>query len=218
LNFLEDKMKLPLSASFMVAIAAAALGVGSPARAATIIDEWGSVKAEPAPALALVTVDVKTTALIVMDLVKGSCNDQRRPRCVAQIPAIAKLLNAARAKGMTVIDTTAGSGPVEDILPPVAPKAGETVLTGTDKFIRTDLEKILKDKGMTTVITVGTSAQGAVLYTASGAALRGLKVIVPVDGSSSESLYAEQAAAWLLSHAPGVAQQVTLTTIDMIKF
>ena len=118
---------------------------------------------------------------------------------MASIPAIAKLLNEARAKGMTVIDTTADSGPVEDILPAVAPKPGETVVTGTvaDKFIRTDLEKILKDKGMTTVITVGTSAQGAVLYTASGAALRGLKVIVPVDGSSSESLYAEQAAAWL---------------------
>ncbi len=150
----------------------------------------GQRQSRPAPALAPVTVDVKTTALIVMDLVKGSCNDQRRPRCVAQIPAIAKLLNEARAKGMTVIDTTAGSGPVEDILPPVAPKAGETVLTGTvaDKFIRTDLEKILKDKGMTTVITVGTSAQGAVLYTASGAALRRFKVIVPVDGSSSESL------------------------------
>jgi nicotinamidase-related amidase len=213
-------MKLSLSTWFTVAVMAAALGVGPSAGAATIIDEWGSVKAEPAPALAPVTLDIKTTALIVMDLVKGSCNDQRRPRCVAQIPAIAKLLNAARAKGMTVIDTTAGSGPVEDILPAVAPKAGETVLTGTvaDKFIRTDLEKILKDKGMTTVITVGTSAQGAVLYTASGAALRGLKVIVPVDGSSSESLYAEQAAAWLLSHAPGVAQQVTLTTIDMIKF
>ena len=215
-------MNLSPSTWFMVAVMTAALGVGSPAGAATIIDEWGSVKAEPAPALAPVTVVAKTTALIVMDLVKGSCNDQRRPRCVAQIPAIAKLLNEARAKGMTVIDTTAGSGPVEDILPPVAPKAGETVLTGTvaDKFIRTDLEGIfLKDKGMTTVITVGTSAQGAVLYTASGAALRRFKkVIVPVDGSSSKSLYAEQAAAWLLSHAPGVAQQVTLTTIDMIKF
>jgi hypothetical protein len=43
-------------------------------------------------------------------------------------------------------------------------------------------------------------------------------VIVPVDGSSSESLYAEQAAAWLLTRAPGVAQQVTPTKIDMIKF
>jgi hypothetical protein len=39
-----------------------------------------------------------------------------------------------------------------------------------------------------------------------------------LDGTSSESLYAEPAAAWRLTHAPGVAQQVTLTKIDMIKF
>ena len=178
-------MRLPLSASIVIGIMAGAIGVpSSSAGAATIIDEWGSVKAEPAPKLAPVTIDVKTTALIVMDLVKGSCNDQRRPRCVASIPEIAKLLNDARAKGMTVINTTAGSGPVADILPAVAPKPGEAVLSGTvaDKFVRTDLEKILKDKGITTVIAVGTSAQGAILYTASGAALRGLKVLVPVDG------------------------------------
>ena len=56
-------MKSPLSASFMVGVMAAAFWVWSPAAgAATIIDEWGSVKAEPAPALAPVTVDVKTTA------------------------------------------------------------------------------------------------------------------------------------------------------------
>jgi nicotinamidase-related amidase len=203
-----------------VAFAVCVVAMGTPALAGTIIEDWASVKAEPAPELKGVTVDVKTTALLVMDIVKGSCNEQRRPRCVASLAPIAKLMGEARSKGMTVINTTAGSGSVEDILPAVAPKAGETVISGTvaDKFVRTDLEKILKDKGITTVIVVGTSAQGAVLYTASGAALRGIKVIAPVDGSSSESLYAEQAAAWLLSHAPGVAQNVTLTTIDQIKF
>jgi nicotinamidase-related amidase len=47
-----------------------------------------------------------------------------------------------------------------------------------DKFMLgnkdTGLEKILKDKGITTVIAVGTAANGAVLYTSSAAALRGL--------------------------------------------
>ena len=211
-------MKLSLVTG--LAFADCVVAMGRLALAGTIIEEWASVKAEPAPELKGVTVDVKTTALLVMDIVKGSCNEQRRPRCVASLAPIAKLMGEARDKGMLVINTTAGSGGVEDILPAVAPKAGETVITGTvaDKFVRTDLEKILKDKGITAVIVVGTSAQGAVLYTASGAALRGIKVIAPVDGSSSESLYAEQAAAWLLSHAPGVAQNVTLTTIDQIKF
>jgi nicotinamidase-related amidase len=188
--------------------------------AATIIDEWASVKPEAAPELKPATIDPKTTAFVVMDLVKGSCNAERRPRCVASIPAIEKFLAEARGKGVTIIHTVAGSGGVADILPPVAPKEGETVLTGTvaNKFVRTDLEKILKDKGITTVIPVGTAAQGAVLYTGSEAAFRQFKVVVPVDGASSESQFAEQAVAWLFAKAPGVSNQTTLTRFDMMKF
>jgi len=76
------------------------------AEAATIIDEWASVKPEPAPELKPVTVDPKTTALLVMDLVKGSCNAQRRPRCVASIPVIAKLMDEARANGVMLVNTS----------------------------------------------------------------------------------------------------------------
>jgi len=190
------------------------------ANAGTIIDDWASVKAEPAPELKPVTIEAKTTALLVMDIVKGSCNDQRRPRCVASVPAVAKLIGEARGKGVTVISTVSGTGTAADILPEVAPKDGEPLITGTnaDKFIKTDLEKILKDKGITTVIVVGTAAHGAVLYTGSQAALRGFKVIVPVDAASSENLFAEQAVTWLFSKAPGVSAQATLTKIDMIKF
>jgi nicotinamidase-related amidase len=194
--------------------------VSIPAGAGTIIDDWASVKAEPAPELKPVTIDTKTTALLVMDLVKGSCNNERRPRCVASIPGIAKLMNDARANGMTIIHTVAGTGTAADILPEVAPKEGEQLLTGTnpDKFLRTDLEKILKDKGFTNVIAVGTAAHGAVLYTASEAALRGIKTIVPVDGSTAENLFAEQAVVWILARAPTVSTQVTLTKLDMLKF
>jgi nicotinamidase-related amidase len=216
----EDRMKL-LTRSIAIGMVAAGIGLlSASANAATIIDEWASVKAEPAPALKPVTVDPRTTAVLVMDLVKGSCNNERRPRCVASIPAVAKFLNEARAKGVTIINTVAGNATVADVLPDVAPKAGETVLTGTvaNKFIRTDLEKILQDKGITTVIAVGTAAHGAVLYTASQAAFLRLKVVVPVDGATSENLFAEQAVVWLLANAPGVAAQTTLTSFDMIKY
>ena len=37
---------------------------------------------------------------------------------------------------------------------------------GARQVFNTDLEKILKDKGIKTVITVGTAANGAVLFTA----------------------------------------------------
>jgi nicotinamidase-related amidase len=112
-----------------------------------------------------------------------------------------------------------GRGTAADIYSEVAPQVGEPLVTspGPDKFWGTDLEKILKEKGVTTVIVVGTRAIGAVLYTASGAALRGLKVIVPVDGMSDEA-YSEQYTAWHLLNAPRIGAQVTLTRIDMIQY
>jgi nicotinamidase-related amidase len=87
-----------------------------------------------------------------------------------------------------------------------------------DKFVNTDLEKILKDKGVATVIVVGTAAHGAVLYTASGAAMRGMKVILPVDGISADTAYAEQYVAWHLVNAPVISAAMTLTTLDSVKF
>jgi nicotinamidase-related amidase len=69
-----------------------------------------------------------------------------------------------------------------------------------------------------TVIVVGTWAHGAVLYTGSGAALRGLRVIVPVDGLSSPSTYAEQYTVWHMANAPRISGQVTPTRINMIQY
>jgi len=71
---------------------------------------------------------------------------------------------------------------------------------------------------VTTVIVAGTAAHGAVLYTASGAALRGFKVIVPVDAISAEDLYPEQYTIWHLLNAPRVSGQVTITRTDMLSF
>jgi nicotinamidase-related amidase len=84
--------------------------------------------------------------------------------------------------------------------------------------MRTDLEKILKDRGIETVIVMGTAAHGAVLFTASGAALRGMRVIVPVDGMSADPAYPEQYTAWHLANAPAVGARTTLTQFDMIRF
>ena len=199
------------------AVAAAVVGPGSPGHAANIIDEWASVKRPPAPALKPVTVDAKTTALLMLDFMNQNCG--KRPACVASIPAVKKLLAEARAKKMAVVYSLIAKTTTADVIKDVAPAAGEpSVLSGPDKFLRTDLEKILKDKGIKTVIAVGTSANGAVLYTASGAALRGMNVIVPVDGMSSVDAYADLSTAAVLTTAPLVSSKVTLTRIDMVKF
>ena len=188
-----------------------------PASAQTIVDEWATVKAPKPPELKPVTLDPKTTALLVLDFVKQTCNEERRPRCLTSVPKVEQLLKFARDKGLTVVYSITTASTNGDILKELAPRDGEAIVkAAADKFYKTDLEKILKDKGVNTVVVVGTAAQGAVLNTASQAAFRGLKVIVPVDGMSAENLYYEQYTAVQLATSPGVGQQTTLTKIDLI--
>jgi len=198
---------------------AAAIGcAASAADAASILDEWANVKAPAAPPpVKAVTVDPKTTALLMLDFVNPICG--HIPRCVASIPQVKKLLESARKSGTMVVYTGIPKLPVSETLSDVAPTGGEPyVQSFIDKFLNSDLEKILKDKGIKTVITVGTSAVGAVMNTASHAAQAGFEVIVPADGLSAPDLYFEQYAVWQLTHAPVIPPHITLTTIDMVKF
>lgn len=190
------------------------------AQSKTIIDEWASVQAPKPPELKPVKIDdPKTTAFLVLDIVKQGCNSERRPRCIASVPKMQAFLSQARSKGLSVIHSVTSTSKPADILKEVAPLAGEPIVQASaDKFFKTDLEKILQDKGIKTVIIVGTAAHGAVLYTGSQAAFRGIKVIIPVDGMSSENTYFEQYTAYHMANAPGVGQQVTLTKFDMIQF
>src|SRR5664279_873260 len=212
-----------------LAALAAVLVYAAPAPAETIIDEWASVKAPPPPALKPVTLEPKTTAILVIDLIKQLCNEQRRPRCVASIPKIQKLLAEARAKGVTVIYTlfpspspaTFPNPKISDYVPELAPKGDEPVVNSfVDKFMLRDkdtgLEKILKDKGITNVVLVGAASHNGVLFTAVTAAFRGFNVVVPVDAMSGNNAYEDQAAAYILTSS--IVYKVTLTSLDTLKF
>ena len=209
---------------FAAVIAAIALGGIVPASAATIIDEWDGIKAPAAPVLKPVSVDVATTALLMLDFSgaqdasKGPCND-KKPRCIASLPKMQALLGAARAANVYVVYSVAGSGTAADIATAIAPMAGDPVVkSGPDKFIGTELGKLLSDKGIKTVIVTGTAAEGAVLDTATDAALHGMNIVLPVDGMSSTNPYAEQYVAWHMVNAPGVSAKTTLTESTQIKF
>ena len=148
----------------LFAAVAVSMILASPTHAANIIDEWASVKAPKAPELKAVTVDPKTTALLMLDFMNQNCG--QRPRCLETIPAMKKLLAEARAHKVPVVYSIIANSTPADVIKDVAPLAEEPhVLSGPDKFRNTDLEKILKDKGITTVIAVGTASNGAVLYT-----------------------------------------------------
>jgi nicotinamidase-related amidase len=187
------------------------------ARADTIIDHWASIKEPPPPALKPVTVDPKTTALLMLDFMNQNCG--KRPACVASIPAMKKLLGEARAAKAGVIYSIIAKTTTADVIKDVAPAASEPwVQAGPNKFLHTDLEKILKDKGIQTVIVTGTASNGAVLFTGAAAALRGFKVVVPVDGMSAAEPYADVTTAYTFATAPLISAKSTLTRIDLVKF
>ena len=89
-----------------------------------------------------------------------------------------------------------------------------------DKFMLGDkdtgLQKILSDKGIKTIISVGIASHNGPLFTSVTAALRGFSVVVPVDGIAGNNAYEDQIAAYTLTSS--IVYKVTLTSIDMIKF
>lgn len=201
-------------------MALAALLAGLPLGAAgaqTIIDRWASVPQPAPPALKPVTADPKTTALLMLDFMTQNCG--KRPACLASLPTMKRLLGDARAAKVPVVYSIIANSTTADVMPDVAPLPDEPwVQAGPDKFLNTELAKILKDKGIQTVIVTGTASNGAVLFTAAGAAFRGLNVIVPVDGMSAADPYADLASTFMFVNAPSLSAKTTLTKADMIKF
>lgn len=203
---------------FSIALLALA-SAPAPSPGQTVLDDWASVQAPPAPAAKPVTLDPATTALLLLDFNKQTCNSERRPRCIASIPKVKALLATARAKGAAVIYSLSPGAQAGDIAAELAPQKDEPVVaSGPDKFLGTELEKLLKDRNIQTVLVAGTAAHGAVLHTASGAALRGLKVVVLADAISAETLYPEQYTIWHLLNAPRIGAQTSVSRTDMVGF
>ena len=106
--------------------------------------------APPPPELKTVTTDPRSTALLLLDFSKQS---------LATLPQVEKFAAAARAKNVLVVHSLAGQATAANLL--IAPQGDEQhVRSGANKFLRTDLEKILKDKGITMVIVTGVAAHG----------------------------------------------------------
>jgi nicotinamidase-related amidase len=188
---------------------------------ADAISEWKDLAFPPAPELKAAKVDPATTALLLLDFTNQTCTQERRPRCAAQVPGLAKLLADARAKNVFVVYSVATAGTDrKDILTPLAARDADPVLPplGPDKFINSDFEKMLKDKGIQTIIIAGTAAHTSVLHTGGEAALRGFKVVAPVDGMSSNEAFTEAYTAWHLVNAARIMNAVTLTRVGMISF
>ena len=204
----------------LLRIAAACMPLlATQAMAADIIADWPTVQIPPPPELKSATLDGKTSALLILDIQAPACTTER-PRCAQSIPKIKALMDRSRAAG-ALVAYTLPSGKIAD--PGIAPHDGEVVQQkqgGPDKYLGTDLEQRLKDRGIKTVIICGTSAQGVGIGTGSASAQRGFNVIFPVDCVSSESAFRELYAIWHMGGGgpPVTTKWVTLTRSDLIKF
>ena len=113
-------------------------------------------------------------------------------------------------------------------LPAVAPAPGDPIVesVGQDRFYSTDLDKILKAKGITTVILTGWKVSGSVVYTSVGATLRGYTVVVPTDASLAATDYEVAIGQFQIlnqnsanaTNEPLKPNASTLSRTDMIVF
>ena len=93
---------MTLASRFLsLALIGGTLALSLPAQAADIVDNWAQVQAPAAPKLENVTVDPKTTALLMLDFLKQNCGPN--PACTAALPGVKSLLDQARAKKMYVV-------------------------------------------------------------------------------------------------------------------
>jgi nicotinamidase-related amidase len=140
-----------------------------------------TLQTPPLPDPVAVTLDPKTTALLIFDIVDPICTKQ--PNCTGKmVPAIVSLLKRARAAGVTIGYATRAHT-MENWLPEVAPLPADIRIENQaqDRFYNTDLDAVLKAKGIKTLILAGWKVSGSVTYTSVGATLRGYTIVVPVD-------------------------------------
>jgi len=179
------------------------------------------------PAAVPVTLDARTTALLVLDINPVIC--QPNPDCLKTVPAITSLLNKARAAKVPVIySTTVNPAGPPPMLTPVAPQAGEPVVVArANKFSDTNLEDLLKQRNVSTLVMVGSAANGAVMYSAFHANTKGYTVVVAEDGISSPVPVNTQIARYQLLNQPGFInagntpvadKKVTLSRSDLLTF
>jgi len=196
-----------------------ALGAALPASAQTIIEDWGTVEAPPAPEPIPFQPDTANTAFLVMDFNAATCMEGRRERCHAMIPAVADMLTRARAAGMMIVYTHGPNMEANQFVPALAPEGGEPIYQRPfNKFYGSALEADLKAAGITNLVLTGTAGVGAVFSTGVGAVERGFNIIVPVDGLASDTAYEDQFAIWYIGTSGFFRDRATLTRSDMLYF
>ena len=191
---------------------------------ADIIDEWLRIGPPPPPELKAVTLTGATTAVIFGDM--NQVASLQNPRYAATKPSAKDIHEKGRAAGAMFWYSIAGGANekpemIDPTMNPRDPSEWERV-NGPDKFRGSKLEEKLRARGIERAIICGHSFQGFGIGTATGLALRGFEVVIPIDCLASNNPYAtylEQYSVWhLYKSGNGVAPHVTITRSSMVTF
>ncbi len=179
----------------------------------------GPNRPEPKP----VTLDSKTTAVLVLDL-HARC-DNPKQICSKLVPVVGEFLEKVRAASVPIVYTASLSvkgTPEGEISAPLKRKETEPVVypDANDKFWGGDLQNVLKEKGIKTLVITGASTNGAVLYTASTAArIYRYNIIIPLDGVIARTQYEQEYPIHQFTVLPsGASKQFQFTNLSMISF
>ena len=154
-----------------------------------------------------VRIDPARTALVVIDMQNDFVQRGGSllvPDAEATVPTIRRLLELARVRRMRIVygqDTHRQGDPEWEMWPEhcregtwgweivaeLAPGVDDTVLRKAryDAFYGTELDDILRQWGVNTLVICGTGANIGVHYTAASAALRRYAVVIPRDAISA---------------------------------
>jgi nicotinamidase-related amidase len=174
---------------------------------------------EPTP----ITVDIKKTALLVLDGSQRWSNPEQP--CHKLVPGISKFLDRARQAGVPIIYSisarTKGT-PEGEVCSALRRRVSEPVIypDGFDKFTSGELQGFLKLYDVDTLIITGYRSNISVLNTATKATreLR-YKVIIPIDGIAAKTEYEQEYTLFHFTVLPDQASRLfRFTMLDMIDF
>lgn len=163
-------------------------------------------------------------AVLVVDMINDHLTPGRPlevPRARTIVPAVARRLDDARAEGTPVVyvldrhepgdpeldewsthavEGTEGAG----VWPDLAPRPGDHVVTKPtySSFTGSQLEQLLDDLRVDTLVLTGCATEVQLLFTATDALQRGFAVELPADSQAGQSEPAEQFAMGLVAALP----------------
>lgn len=168
------------------------------------------------------TLDPKTTALVLIDLQRGIAGYNLAPRSGEDVVKNAvRLADAFRSANATVVlvrvdisemyyvpvdrplrDPNAPPPPpsASELLPEVGPKPGDLVVTKRQwgAFYATQLDQYLRRRGIRTIVLGGIATNFGVESTARSASERGYEVVLVEDAMATVSAEAHQFATHVI--------------------